>query len=311
MTPKHAFDILVAGEINPDLILSGDVEPAFGQVEKLVDSAVLTVGSSSAIFACGAARLGLRVAFIGVCGDDTFGRFMLAEMNSRGVNISSVLVRPGGQTGLSVILNRGADRAILTYPGLIAALIAADVNDDLLRRAQHLHVASCFLQTALQPGLPDLFARAQALGLSTSLDTNWDPSGEWRGFDALLKQVDVFLPNEKEAFALTGTKEAESASQRLCESCKVVAIKLGANGAIARRTGETARIPALKVDLVDTVGAGDTFDAGFLYGFLNHWGLEKSLRLAVACGSLSTRRAGGTAAQPTLKEAMQYVPPAG
>jgi len=311
MTPKHAFDILLAGEINPDLILSGDVEPAFGQVEKLVDSAVLAVGSSSAIFACGAARLGLRVAFVGICGGDTFGRFMLAELNSRSVDTSSVLVRPGGQTGLSVILNRGADRAILTHPGLIAALTAADVTDDLLRRARHLHVASCFLQTALQPGLPDLFARAHAHGLSTSLDPNWDPSGEWRRFDELLRRVDVFLPNENEAFALTGTKKLESATQHLSESCKVVAIKLGADGAIARCGGETAHALALKVDVVDTVGAGDTFDAGFLYGFLNSWRLEKSLRLAVACGSLSTRRAGGTAAQPALEEAMQYVPLAG
>jgi sugar/nucleoside kinase (ribokinase family) len=311
MTPKQSFDILVAGEINPDLILSGDVEPAFGQVEKLVDSAVLTVGSSSAIFACGAARLGLRVAFVGVCGDDTFGSFMLAEMNARGVDTSGVLVRPDGQTGLSVILNRGADRAILTHPGLIAALTAADVTDGLLRRARHLHIASCFLQTALQTGLPDLFARARALGLTTSLDTNWDPSGEWFGSYELLQWVDVFLPNENEAIALTGTKEVESAGQRLLESCKLVAIKLGADGAYARRGGETARVPALKVDVIDTVGAGDTFDAGFLYGFLNGWGLEKSLRLAVACGSLSTRRAGGTAAQPTLEEAMQYVPPVG
>jgi sugar/nucleoside kinase (ribokinase family) len=305
------FDLLVAGEINPDLILSGDVEPAFGQVEKLVDSAVLTLGSSSAIFACGAARLGLRVAFVGVSGDDPFGSFMLAEMNARGVDISGVLVRPGGQTGLSVILNRDGDRAILTYPGLISALTAADVNDNLLSRARHLHVASYFLQTALQAGLPDLFTRAHALGLTTSLDTNWDPSGEWRGFDELLRKVDVFLPNKNEVIALTGTKEAEAAGQRLSQSCHLVAIKLGVEGAIARCGGETARIPALKVEVVDTVGAGDTFDAGFLYGFLNGWSLEKTLRLAVACGSLSTRRLGGTAAQPMLEEAMRYVSPAG
>jgi sugar/nucleoside kinase (ribokinase family) len=311
MTPKHAFDILVAGEINPDLILSGNVEPAFGQVEKQVDSAVLTVGSSSAIFACGAARLGLRVVFVGVCGEDTFGRFMLAEMNFRGVNTSNVLVRPGGQTGLSVILNRGADRAILTYPGLIATLAAADVTNGLLRQASHLHVASYFLQTALQPDLPDLFARAHALGLSTSLDTNWDPSGKWHGFDELLRWVDVFLPNENEAFTLAGTANREITIQKLSKSCQVVAIKLGADGAIACRGEATAHAPAYKIDVVDTVGAGDTFDAGFLYGYLNNWELEKSLRLAVACGSLSTRRAGGTAAQPTLEEAMQYVPSVG
>jgi sugar/nucleoside kinase (ribokinase family) len=302
------YDILVAGEINPDLILSGNVTPEFGQVEKLVDSAVLTVGSSSAIFACEAARLGLKVAFVSVSGDDIFGRFMLDEMNSRGVDTSAVFVRPGGGTGLSVILNRGADRAILTYPGLIRALTATEVTNDLLRRSRHLHVASYFLQTALQPGLPDLFARAHALGLTTSLDTNWDPSGEWCGFDELLCRVDVFLPNENEALALTGTKEIESAIQRLGESYKVVAIKLGADGAIARRGGETARAPAIPVEVVDTIGAGDTFDAGFLFGWLNGWSLEKTLSLAVVCGSLSARAAGGTSAQPTLDEAMKYVP---
>src|SRR5262245_38164283 len=133
------FDILVAGEINPDLILSGNVIPEFGQVEKLVDSAKLTIGSSSAIFACGAARLGLKVEFIGVCGDDVFGRFMLDEMSKRGVDIGNVIVRPNGSTGLSVILNQASDRAILTHPGLIADLQASDISDNLLRETRHIH----------------------------------------------------------------------------------------------------------------------------------------------------------------------------
>ncbi|HND93173.1 MAG TPA: carbohydrate kinase family protein, partial [Anaerolineales bacterium] len=144
---KKPIDILVAGEINPDLILTGDVNPEFDQVEKLVTSATLTVGSSSVIFACGAARLGLRVAFIGVCGDDVFGRFMLAEMQKRNVNVDHVIIRTAGQTGLSVILNREADRAILTHPGLIADLQASDIADSLLAQTRHLHVASYFLQT--------------------------------------------------------------------------------------------------------------------------------------------------------------------
>jgi sugar/nucleoside kinase (ribokinase family) len=301
------FDLLVAGEINPDLILSGDVEPAFGQVEKLVDSATLVIGSSSAIFACGAARLGLKVAFVGVCGDDLFGRFILDEMVKRGVDVSNVITDPTQQTGLSVILNRGADRAILTHAGCIAALRADQVTDSLLQKARHLHVASYFLQTALQPALPDLFHRARALSLTTSLDTNWDPSGKWRGFDDLLHLVDVFLPNEAEALALTGAKTVEKAAASLGKKCSVVAVKLGARGAIGNSGNETAQAPAFNIHVVDTVGAGDTFDAGFLYGWLNDWSLEKTLRLAVICGSLSTRATGGTSAQPTLDEAMQYV----
>jgi len=304
-------NILVAGEINPDLILSGNVTPEFGQVEKLVDSVTLAIGSSSAIFACGAARLGLKVAFVGVCGDDTFGRFMLDEMSKRGLDVSNVVIIPGGQTGLSVIMAQGADRAILTHPGLIAALTAEAVTDDLLRRARHLHVASYFLQTALQPGLPDLFHRAHALGLTTSLDTNWDPSCEWCGFDELLRLVDIFLPNENEALALTGASTVEQAAASLVEKCGTVAIKLGARGALACHEKETARAAALKVDMIDTVGAGDAFDAGFLYGWLNGWSLKKALRLAVVCGSLSTRATGGTTAQPGLEEAMRYVASAG
>jgi sugar/nucleoside kinase (ribokinase family) len=305
------FDILVAGEINPDLILSGNVTPEFGQVEKLVDSAALTVGSSSAIFACGAARLGLKVAFIGVCGDDVFGRFMLDEMQTRGVDISNVIILPGGRTGLSVILSRGADRAILTHSGLIAALKAEDVTDNLLCQSRHLHIASYFLQTALQPGLPALFRRARSLGLTTSLDTNWDPSGEWRGFQELLRLTDIFLPNENEALAVSGVSTLEAALQILNQKSQAVAIKCGGRGALAGRGDETVRAPALPVQIVDTVGAGDTFDAGFLYGWLNGWSLEKTLSLAAVCGSLSTRAAGGTSAQPTFDEAMNYVPPAG
>ena len=301
------YDIVVAGEINPDLILSGDVEPAFGQVEKRVDTAALTIGSSSAIFACGAARLGLRVAFIGVCADDIFGRFMLDEMSRRAVDVSHVIVRSDGQTGLSVILNNGSDRAILTHPGLIAELQASDVADDLLRQSRHLHVASYFLQTKLQPGLPALFNRAHSLGLSTSLDTNYDPSEKWIGFDKLLSVTDIFFPNSTEALSITRVEDIESAARQLGNSCRLVAIKLGADGAALWSNDKMILVPSVPVKLIDTVGAGDSFDAGFLYGYLANWDPGKALQLGVVCGALSTRAAGGTAAQPTLDEALVFI----
>lgn len=314
---KKPIDILVAGEINPDLILSGDVVPAFGQVEQMVDSATLTIGSSSAIFACGTTRLGLKTAFVGMCGDDIFGRFMLDQMHSRGVDVSKVIVVAGGLTGLSVILNQSfpqgrrspapGDRAILTHAGLIPALKEEDVREDLLRQTRHLHVSSYFLQTALQPDLPDLFNRARSLGLTTSLDPNWDPSGRWLGFDQLLQHVDVFLPNKNEALAISGAASTEAAVKTLRQKCGTLVLKLGDQGALACRGEETARVSAPELQVVETTGAGDSFDAGFLYGYLYGWSLEKTLSLAVACGSLSTRSAGGTAAQPTLEEAMRYV----
>jgi sugar/nucleoside kinase (ribokinase family) len=304
------FDILVAGEINPDLILTGDVIPAFKQTEKLVDSAALTIGSSSAIFACGAARLGLKVAFIGVCGDDIFGRFMLAEMQKCDVDISNVIVLADGQTGLSVILNQDADRAILTHPGLIAALRASDISDALLRDAHHLHIASYFLQTALRPELPDLFQRAQALGRTTSLDPNYDPSEMWTGFEELLPFTNVLLPNEKEALSLSGESNVNLAADRLGSRVETLGIKVGAQGAQGVTKGEKVRVASISVNVIDTIGAGDNFDAGFLYGYLNGWSLERSLRMGCVCGALSTQSAGGTAGQPTLDEALAFLSPA-
>lgn len=304
---KKPFDIIVAGEINPDLILTGDVKPEFGQVEKLVDSSTLAIGSSSAIFACGAARLGLKVSFIGVCGEDVFGRFMLNEMQKRNVDVSNVIVRPDGQTGLSVILNQDTDRAILTHLGLIGDLQASDIADSLLRQSRHLHVASYFLQTKLQPKLPALFQRAHSLGLTTSLDTNYDPSEQWRGFDELLSVTDVFLPNKTEALSITESNDVESAARQLASKSKLVAIKLGSDGALACGQNVVVRSSSISVEVVDTVGAGDTFDAGFMYGYLNTWALEESLRLACVCGALSTQKAGGTESQPTLNEAMKFV----
>jgi sugar/nucleoside kinase (ribokinase family) len=301
------FDVLVAGEINPDLLLSGNVVPVFGQVEKLVDQATLAIGSSSAIFACGAARLGLSVAFVGVCGEDVFGRFMLEEMQKRGVDVTNVIVRSDGQTGLSLILNHEADRAILTHLGLIPTLQAADIPDELLQQARHLHVASYFLQTDLQPDLPDLFRRARSLGLTTSLDTNYDPSEKWVGFDELLSVTDIFFPNKTEALSITQSSDLEMAARKLAAQSKIVAIKLGVQGALLPAKDGMIVIPSTPVNVVDTVGAGDTFDAGFLYGYLNRWDLKISLQLGVICGALSARAAGGTAAQPTLDEALAFL----
>jgi sugar/nucleoside kinase (ribokinase family) len=247
------------------------------------------------------------VAFIGVCGDDVFGRFMLDEMQQRDVDIRNVIVRKDGQTGLSVILSSGFDRAILTHLGLIADLRAEEISHELLRQSRHLHVASYFLQTALQPGLHDLFRRARGLGLTTSLDTNYDPSEKWIGFEELLSVTNVFLPNEKEALSLSGEADINLAAGRLGSRVEALAVKMGADGALGFRGGQMVRVASIPVNVIDTVGAGDSFNAGFLYGYLHDWDLERALKLACACGALSTQKAGGTRGQPTLNEAMQYV----
>jgi len=300
----QSLDVLVVGELNVDLILGGDVTPAFGQVEQLLDDATLTIGSSSAIAACGMARLGLRVAFAGLVGDDLFGRFMLDALAARGVDVAAVVVDPAVKTGVSVILSRGEDRAILTFPGSIAALRAEHVDLALLGRARHLHLGGYFLLDRLRPAVPGLFAAARSAGLTVSLDTNYDPAGKWAGLERVLARVDILLPNEAELLAISGVADVEAGLAALAGRVGVVALKRGAAGGMARRGAEVVRSAAPPARVVDTTGAGDSFNAGFVYGQLAGWGLERSLRFACACGARSTEGRGGTDAQPTLAEAL-------
>lgn len=304
----HNYDLLVLGEINVDLILRADeITPLFGQ-EVLVEDATLTLGSSSVICACGAARLGLRVGFAGVVGADEFGRFMLREMEARGVDVSGVIVDPAVKTGITVSLSTAADRALLTYSGSIAALTPERVDRALFDRARHLHVSSYFLQAGLREGLPALLAQARARGLTVSLDTGWDPAEEWDGgLQETLAQTDLFMPNQVEACTITGQADAEHALAALAEVVPLTALKLGSEGAAARRGEEIVRVGPLPVQVVDTTGAGDSFDAGFIYGYLAGWSLEETLRFANGCGALSTTAAGGTAAQPTLEQVQTFL----
>jgi len=297
-------DLLVIGEINPDLILTGDVVPKFGQVEKIVDSATLNIGSSSVIFAVAAAKLGLKVRFFGLCGKDAFGDFMLKSMANHGIDISHIKPSIDCATGLSVHLDTGKDRAILTDLGCMALLRFEDIPQDLFGASRHLHVASYFLQAGLRPDLGKLFQHAHQKGMTTSLDTNWDPDQRWVGVKEVLPFTDIFLPNENEALSLSGQKTVEEAAQLLGESAQIVSVKLGKQGGLAISDGVLVKAPSLPVKEVDTVGAGDTFNAGFVFGFLHCWPLQKTLEFACACGSLSTR-GKGTDVQPTVEEVCQ------
>jgi sugar/nucleoside kinase (ribokinase family) len=310
-------DLLVAGDGVPDVIV-GDVacEIAFGQAETLVERGALTVGGSSAIMACGAARLGLRVAFVGVFGDDAAGCFMLEELTARGVDVSGCVVLPERATGLTVHLVRpGAerDRAMLTSLGCVGELTAAMVRLALAERVRHLHVGSFYLLPKLAPGLAGLFAEAREAGRTTSLDTQGDWEGRWQGgLREVLRETDLYFPNRDEALAVAASLGAhpmagadlERALETLAGLGPLPAVKWGAQGAVALDGEAVVRAAALRAAPVDTIGAGDSFDAGFVYGHLQGWPVDRSLAFAVACGSLSTRAAGGVDAQPRVAEAL-------
>jgi sugar/nucleoside kinase (ribokinase family) len=311
---ERDVDILVVGEINPDIVVADpDPVPVFGEVERIVRSITMTVGSSSAIFACGAARLELRVAFCGVVGDDAFGRFMLDELAARRVDVTACTVDPDRPTGATVILTSGADRAIVTAMGSIGALDVDAVPVTLVNRARHLHSGGFYLQDTSRDRLPAFFAAARERGQSTSFDTNWDPTDRW-GSDvgAMLRAADVFLPNAAEARRIARLVDVEDAAMALAtmgsvgrsDGGPIVAVKLGPAGALACRAGgPIVRVPAMPVEPVDTTGAGDSFNAGFLRAWLDGGDLRASLELGVVCGAMSTRRAGGVDGQATLAEA--------
>jgi sugar/nucleoside kinase (ribokinase family) len=302
------LDLIVLGEINPDIVVTDpDPVPRFGQQEQVVDAITMTIGSSSAIAACGAARLGLRVAMVGVVGDDPLGRFMLEAMRERGIDTTACRIDSGMPTGATVILARATDRAIFTALGTIAAASARDMSAELLARARHLHVGSYFLQDDLARDVPDLFRRAHDAGLTTSLDPNDDPRRAWDGgLDKALAETDVFLPNAAEISAIgdrDDPREAATALAGRIHPPPTIVVKLGSEGAFALGEGAgNERAAAYPADPVDTVGAGDSFDAGFLFGWLDGASMGECLRIAAVCGALSTRSTGGIAGQPTRAE---------
>jgi sugar/nucleoside kinase (ribokinase family) len=290
------FDVLVVGDANPDLLLRGDVRPRFGQAEQLLTAADLVLGGSAAITAAGCARLGLRTALLAAVGDDVFGDLTRRELEKRDVTLLPADGR-GAPTGITVVLSEKDDRGMLTLPGTIPALRPSDVTAELLTKARHVHVASLYLQPALATGLAEIFGSAREIGRTTSLDTNWDPSEKWESIAEILRFTDVFLPNANELKAITGLDRTDEAAASLVGNGTTVVMKDGARGARAWWPGGTCAAPGRTVDVVDTTGAGDSFNAGFLAARLSGKSIEEAISWAAVAGSLSTRAAGGTAAQ--------------
>jgi sugar/nucleoside kinase (ribokinase family) len=292
------FDVTIAGELNLDLILYGLPEQLAPERELLADRMMLTLGSSSAIVAHNLAALGSRVGFQSRIGEDQLGQIALERLQQGGVDVSLVR-RVGGSitTGLTVILYHEAWRNILTYAGTISELSWDDLDLSYLADSRHFHFSSYYLQRALRPRVGELFQHLKSRGLTISLDTNDDPDDLWGGgLHDILRYVDVFLPNEREACKAAGTEDLEAAIHKLSELVPLVIVKLGRKGALAQRGNERVVSSPLQVDAVDPVGAGDSFDAGFLHEYLKGSDLPKCLASGNRAGALSTTRPGGTEA---------------
>lgn len=290
-------EVCVVGEINPDLILYGLPKEIKPEQETLVEGFRLTLGSSSAIFAHNLAVLGSSVGIVSRIGDDPFGKMALAWLEAGGVDVIHVSVAKNTATGLSVILAHPRERFILTYPGTMFDLSYGDLDLDYICSARHLHLSSFFLHRALRPQIAALFRLAKAKGLTTSLDTNDDPEDRWDDdLQHVLKFVDIFFPNEREAKKIARTEDLPHAIAKLAANIPLLVVKLGSLGALARQGANEWRVPALDVKAKDPVGAGDSFDAGFIHRFVQGASAEECLKHANIAGAFSTTREGGTEA---------------
>jgi sugar/nucleoside kinase (ribokinase family) len=288
------FDVSVVGELNLDLILSGLPPKLELEREHLAKDLTITLGSSSAIFTHNLALLGNRVGFSSAIGGDALGEMALQFLRESDTDVAGVRKFPGRHTGLTTILPTGTERYILTYPGTMFEMGFEHLDLAYVLDARHLHLSSYYLHRALRPQIPELFRAAKAAGLTTSLDTNDDPEDTWA--DDLLNVlpfVDVLLPNEKEACMIAHSNDLERASGILAERVQLLVVKRGRAGAVARRGSERFRVEAFAVEAVDSVGAGDSFDAGFIHQFIRGRPIEECLKFASLTGALSATRAGG------------------
>ncbi|HKS73968.1 MAG TPA: carbohydrate kinase family protein [Terriglobales bacterium] len=292
------FDVTIAGELNLDLILYGLPAELPPERELLAERMALTLGSSSAIVAHNLAALGCRVGFASRIGDDPLGQIAVERLAAGGVDVSGIRRVPGAtKTGLTVILQRQSLRNILTYPGTIFDLSLQDLDFEYLTSARHFHLSSYYLQRGLTRDVAELFRRLKAAGLTISLDTNDDPDDRWEGgLMEALGHVDVFLPNQRELLRIAGSEDFENAVRQVAEKVSVLVVKMGSKGAMAVRSTERICVPAIEVKFVDPVGAGDSFDAGFLSQFVRGADLETCVRWGNMAGAFSTTQAGGTEA---------------
>jgi sugar/nucleoside kinase (ribokinase family) len=291
------FDVSVIGELNLDLILYGLPQSLVLEREHLATDLSITLGSSSAIFAHNLSYLGNRVGFSSCIGDDPFGDICVQRLSASGVDVSHIKKLRGKTTGLTVILPQRKDRYILTYPGAMYEMTDQELDQSFVFNAKHLHLSSYFLQKGIRPQLIHIFRKAKESGLTTSLDTNDDPEDRWSGdIQLLLRYVDILMPNERELCKLAQTKDVEQAVELLSQKVRILVIKRGSQGATARVGKEKYVAFPPVVDVVDPVGAGDTFDAGFVHQFIRGAKIEDCLKFANCAGALSVTRAGGTEA---------------
>ena len=298
MSTPEKPDISIVGELNPDLILYGIPKDLPDDRELLADSFAMTLGSSSAILAHNLSLLGSHVAFVACVGADLFGEMCRKALEDAAVDVGRLVPAPTGvNTGVTVILPFSETRRILTYPGAMSELSIEQLDLNFLASAQHFHLSSLFLHRKLLPDIARLFAEMKSRGLTTSLDTNDDPEQRWgRVVEDIFPSLEVFFATEQELVQIAGASDVAEAAGQLSARIPVLVVKRGPKGASVYSNGQRHDVGPLSVAVVDTVGAGDSFAAGFLHQWMRNAPLQTCLAYGNVAGACSVTRAGGTEA---------------
>ncbi len=296
------FDVVNIADVFADVVITGHQKPSFGQVETLAESYEIELGGSGPIFASQFARLGGHVAVITVIGTDQMGDFILHRMEESGINTTHVRRSSVNKTPLGLNISIEGDRSLLTVPGTLNEIMPDLANRIRLEEVRHWHISGYFLLPSLLPFWPGFLKQLKTFGITSSLDTNWAPSGNWEQVLEILPLVDLFLPNEQEAMAIAGTSDYRDAGQCLAGQTGMVVVKRGGEGAsvFAGNREHNVTVGELwprGVTVVDTTGAGDCFDAGFVYEWLRGADPDRCLRTGVLCGTSCVEGIGGLQSQ--------------
>lgn len=299
------YDVIAIGELNVDLILNGiDRDIEIGK-EIFAKEMLLTLGSSTAIFAANTSSLGAKVGFVGMIGKDSFGQLVKDSLESKGVSIDFIIETDKYATGVTVGMNYGEDRAMVTYQGPMDVMTFNDIDISVFEHTKHIHISSVFVQAGLKKDLVKILKYATEKGITTSLDVQWDPSEEWDfDYKEILPYVTVFMPNETEITLITHSDSLEEAIEKVKPLIHICAIKQGNKGSLLlQKDSENHFLSSfLNTEVVDAIGAGDSFNSGFIYQFVNGGSPEECQYMGNLTGAINTTSAGGTGAFPSKKE---------
>jgi len=300
--------ILVIGDLNVDIIVSGMTEfPELGREIHCGDIRTV-MGGSASIFACRLGQLGGEVDILGVVGKDENGRIVLNTLQLNNVGLEKVIIRDDIRTGVTISLTYPNDKALITFMGSIGALKPSDVKPEFFQDYDHVHISSIYFQPKLLDSIPEIFEEAERQGLTTSLDTQDDPSGRYEKIWEILEHTDIFLPNDREAKGVAKSLSLDEALEKIGSKVRTLVVKCGGRGAVGKMGDEIVRVEPVKIDPVDTTGAGDSFDAGFIFYFLcKEMSFKDSLRFANAMGALSCLYVGGAGGKITEKDVLNFL----